>query len=258
MHACCRCGCCRGNNLPGSRGGAERDLLAAMAAKDGVDLDMFHALERGSSPSPWEAGLFTVTSRSSSPREAASSPPPIADTAADERASTSTGAAMQQLGQQQYQQQLASTQGSEYAMLPSIETAAVGADGKIVYKIVLGSNQNQVIWRRYSEFAALRKLLMKLYPNTKKLPFPRKTIGLKSPRKSRRGGRESSLEPESKVVVARQDGLARWIAAIATICAQDAVLRGFLAPELQHTVRYGEIDEVQLLQLAKAYRSQSQ
>ena len=238
--------------------GAERDLLAAMAAKDGVDLDMFHALERGSSPSPWEAGLFTVTSRSSSPREAASSPPPIADTAADERASTSTGAAMQQLGQQQYQQQLASTQGSEYAMLPSIETAAVGADGKIVYKIVLGSNQNQVIWRRYSEFAALRKLLMKLYPNTKKLPFPRITIGLKSPRKSRRGGRESSLEPESKVVVARQDGLARWIAAIATICAQDAVLRGFLAPELQHTVRYGEIDEVQLLQLAKAYRSQSQ
>ena len=69
--------------------GAERDLLAAMAAKDGVDLDMFHALERGSSPPPWEAGLLTATSRSSSPREAASSPPPIADTAADERASTS-------------------------------------------------------------------------------------------------------------------------------------------------------------------------
>eukprot|EP01048_Picozoa_sp_COSAG05_P017389 COSAG05_NODE_2361_length_3178_cov_23.311465_1_plen_449_part_00 len=77
--SCCRC----------PARGAERDLLAAMAAKDGVDLDMFHALEHGSSPPPWEDGHLTATSRSSSPREAASSPPPIADTAADERASTS-------------------------------------------------------------------------------------------------------------------------------------------------------------------------
>jgi hypothetical protein len=128
--------------------------------------------------------------------------------------------------------------------------------GRAYYRVVsaLGGEQSeQAVWRRFSEFVALRNLLIRQHPGRQAeieaIAFPKKTR-LKS-----RGKQES-------VVTARRAALNAWLFAIAALCPHDALLLGFLSEDLQRMRMSGAntgIDaEMQLLQLATAWRASQQ
>jgi hypothetical protein len=105
-------------------------------------------------------------------------------------------------------------------------TAAESRAGTTFYHVMftMPSGSAQPVWRRFSEFVALRQLLSKQPAGSaahaiQRLPFPKKTT-LKSTGKS------------AKVVEARRQALDTWIRAVFTALPEDDIVRGFLNQEL--------------------------
>jgi hypothetical protein len=138
---------------------------------------------------------------------------------------------------------------------PRLGGAEVAPGGAAFYPVTsFRGGGERTTWRRFSEFAALRKLLGKQHPGRKgeldAVPFPKKTK-LKS-----RGKKD-------KVVSARRELLGTWLASAAALFPEEIVLEVFLCPDLQPgrhqsaasaALAGGPTDEDELLQLAAAHR----